>query len=256
MSSTNKAMTDAEALVAALAEEAAERAGDHPRLDELADYLAGDLDPEVEARIQDHLVACRTCTTQLLDLETLSQPDPQPADGVADLALAAAWREQKSRIGEIDGARRRQRTMRWVSAVAASFFVATVGLSVHVSQLRQTIAGLEAPEINPQVAYLDASATRSGADPVTVELGADDRSLLLTLTPTGSVWPDYEVRVLSVSGTEVWDGRGFVPSEFGTLRLRMPRALLPEGDYEVRLHGLDGDRRELLQTIELLVRDK
>jgi hypothetical protein len=253
MTSSSHEMTDTQALAAVLAAHATARAGDHPELDQLAGYLAGSLAPEVEASIQDHLVACRACTAQLLDLESLSPTGPRVAEGVADLALEAGWREQKTRIADLETARRRQRSLRWVSAVAAAFFVATVGLSVHVGQLRQRLA----PEINSPIAYLDSAATRDSAGAVTVELAPGDRSVLLALTPPSSPeWPDYEVEILTASGSEVWSGRGFVLSDSGTLRLRMPRSLLPAGGYEVRLNGVEGDRIEPLQVIELLVRDK
>ncbi len=255
MSSTTNE-TISRTLASALAEDAGKRAGDHPRLDQLADYLASELTPDVESRIQDHLVACRACSDQLLDLETLSEPDRQTAPGVADLALAAAWREQRARIAAVGVTRRRQRTMRLVSALAASFFIAAIGLSAQVSQLRRMVAELGRPEINLPIAYLDASATRGETPPITIERGESDRSLVLTLTPTGSQsWPEYGVEVLSDAGSKVWAGRGLVRNDFGTLRLRMPRALLPTGDYEIRLDGLDGERRERLQTIPLLLRD-
>ncbi len=258
MTSTNRAMSDEQALAAVLADNAAARSGDHPRLDELADYLAGALAPEAEARVQDHLVACRACAARLLDLEPLAEPGPETAEGVADLAVAAAWREQKSRIAAFEAARRRRLTLRLVSAVAASFFVATVGLGSYVTQLRQTVATLEAPEVNVPIAYLDAAGTRSTAPAATVDLAAGDRSLILTLTPPPGTesWPGYEVEVLSASGSEVWSGGGLVLNDFGTLRLRMPRTLLPAADYKVRLHGADGDRREQLQVMPLLVRDE
>ncbi len=256
ISSTDQPMTDTQALAAALAEDAAKRGGEHPRLDELADYLASSLAPEVATRVQDHLIACRSCTTKLLDLETLSKPDSPATDGVVDLAIAAGWREQKTRIADLEHARKRQRTLRWASAVAASFFVATLGLSVHVSQLRQTIVELRTPEVNPQVVYLDFGTTRNEAEAVIVKLAPEDRSLLLALTPTGPRWPDYEVEVLNASGSQVWTGGGFIVSDFGTLRLQMPRVLLPDGDYEVRLQGLDGERREQLQTARLSIQDK
>ena len=255
-SNTTHPMSDAEALAAVLAEDANERAGEQPQLEELADYLAGDLSPEREAQIQSHLVSNRTAATQLLDLETLAEPEPQPAEGVADLAVAAGWREQKSRIADMETARRRQNTLRWVSAVAASFFVATLGLSVHVTQLRQKVAELQTPTANEPVVYFDAYAIRSDTEPVTVKLGPKDRSLLFILTPTGPKWPDYEVQVLSASGAEVSSAGGLMPSEMGTLRLRMPRAILDAGDYEVRLFGHDGERRVQVQATTLLVRDK
>ncbi len=254
MTSSSQEMTDTQALAAVLAAHARARAGDHPELDQLAGYLAGDLTLEAEASVQDHLVACRACTAQLLDLEALAPAGPRVVEGVADLALEAGWREQKTRVADVETARRRRRSLRWVSAVAASFFVATAGLSVHVGQLRQTVARLEAPEINAPVAYLDSAATRDSSGAVPVELAAGDRSVLLILTPPfGPEWPDYEVEVLTRTGSEVWSGRGFALSDAGTFRLRMPRTWLPAGGYEVRLHGVDGDRREQLQINELLV---
>ena len=90
MTSSSQEMTDTQALAAVLAAHASARAGDHPELDQLAGYLAGSLAPEAEASIQDHLVTCRACTAQLLDLESLSATGPRVAAGVADLYLALA----------------------------------------------------------------------------------------------------------------------------------------------------------------------
>ncbi len=263
---TTEAMNDTQALAAVLAETAASRAGDHPRLDDLADYLADALAPAAAARVQDHLVACRACAAKLLDLESLAEPGPETAEGVADLAVVAGWREQKSRIAALEAARRRQRTLRWVSAVAASFFVATVGLSAHlaglsarvtglsarVTQLRDTVADLQTPEVNTPFAYLDPFTARSDETAETVELRPEDRSMFLILTPPSGTGP-WEVEVLSASGSPVWSGGGLVLSDEGTLRLRMPRTLLPAAEYEVRLYGLDGSRRELLQSKSLIV---
>ena len=257
MTSSTHEMTDTQALAAVLAANASARAGDHAELDQLAAYLAGDLAPEIEASVQDHLIACQACAAKLLDLEALAPTGPRIAEGVADLALEAGWREHKARIAEADATRRRQRTMRWVSAVAASFFVATVGLSVHVSQLRETMLGLQAPEINAPIAYLDAGATRNRAGAVAINFAPKDRSVLLSLTPpSGPEWPDYEVEIFTETGADVWSGRGFVISDSGTLRLRMPRTWLPAGGYEVRLHGVDGDQRKKLMRKAFLVGDE
>ncbi len=255
ISSTDQSMTDTQALAAALAEDAAKHAGEHPELDELADYLAGSLAPETEARIQDHLVACRACTTKLLDLETLFQPDSPNTNGVVDLAKAAGWREQKTRIADLENARGRQRTLRWASVIAASFFVATVGLSVHVSQLQQTIAGLRAPTANVVTAYLDDPTTRSTADAVKVQISDSQRLAVFFLTPPQTPpFDEYEVEVLDAAGTQVLQISRLEPSEDDNLRIAVPLELMPGGDYEVRLDGLNGERREQLQLIPLLLR--
>ena len=245
-------LTDAEALTAALAAGARERSGDHPELDQLADYLAGALAPAVEAGIQDHLVACRACTTRLLDLESLSEPGPPTAEGVADLAVAAGWREQKSRIADLEAARRRQRALRWASAVAASFFVATVGLSVHVGQLRQRIAGLEAPEVNVPTINLDASTLRSSGGVGSIDLRAHHRSVELRLDPVGfEHFPEYEVEILDASGSTIWRGAGLGLDDLGILRLRIPLAFLPSEELEIQLYGHTDGHRERLGTFPI-----
>ncbi len=269
MTSTDEAMTDAQALAAVLAEDATARAGDHPQLYELADYLAEALAPETEARVRDHLVACRACASKLLDLEPLSEPGPETAEGVADLAVAAGWREHKSRIAALEAARSRRRTARWMSAVAAVFCVATLVLSDRLTQQgealarqeqtiarqEQTIARLDVPEVNPNVAYLDAFTTRGGENAATtVELGPEDRTVLLILTPPSGSGP-WEVEVRSAAGAEVWSGGGFELTDEGTLRLGMPRALMPAGEYEVLLYDVDGGGREQLGAFPLYVRE-
>ncbi len=254
--SSHQPMTDAQALAAVLAEDAVERSGEHPELDELTGYLADDLAPEAEARIQDHLVACRPCTARLLDLETLQPAAPRTPEGVADLALAAAWREQKTRIADLESTRRRQHTLHWVSAVAASFFVATLGLSVHVSQLRQTIAGLRAPAANVATVYLDGSATRSETEPEVLRVGADQRFAVLFVTPPRNPsFPQYEMEILDAAGSRVLQVSGLEPSEdYGNLRIGAPLERMPAGGYQVWLHGIDGDHREQLPMILLRVR--
>ncbi len=110
------------------------------------------------------------------------------------------------------------------------------------------------PEVNPPVVYLDGSVLRGGAETQAAKLGAEDRSLILNITPLTTEWSTFEVQLLSASGSEVWTGRGLELTDYGTLDLRMSRGVMPDGDYQVRLFGLDGDRRELLQETELVVR--
>ncbi len=150
-------VSDSPALAAMLAEAAASRVGDHPEVEELARYFDDALPPEAEARVQDHLVACRTCTRTLLDLEPLMSPGPRTAEGVADLEVAAAWRELKARAGETEARSPRVASQRWLAAVAASFLVATLGLSAWVAQLRGTVSELSTPQSNFEILYFEST---------------------------------------------------------------------------------------------------
>jgi len=63
----------------------------------------------------------------------------------------------------------------------------------------------------------------------------------------------YQVEVLDATGSRVMQSPGLGLSEIDNLRFGFPLELMPAGDYEVRLHGLDGDRREQLQAISVRV---
>lgn len=140
----NTQATDEQVFRAVLGELAWERAGEHPDHDALAGYLTGELDVETEARVNDHLVACRSCAATLLDMEPLAQPDTGVAEGVADLATAAAWRDLRHRVFDEESPAWPVVGRHWSTAVAA-LLVATLGLSVWVADLKQQVSELSRP---------------------------------------------------------------------------------------------------------------
>ncbi len=57
-------------------------AAGHPEVEQLAAYHAGELAPDEEERIQDHLSVCRDCGDLVLELEALrDEPLPEDCDG-------------------------------------------------------------------------------------------------------------------------------------------------------------------------------
>ena len=252
---------DSEVFRAVLIEDARKRAGDHPAIDTLVDYLTDVLEPEADEKVLDHLAACRECVTVVLDLEPLVTPDAAP-EGVADLELEAAWRDLQARIKapnrlEDSGPGSRPlRAPRWTAALAASLLLAVVGLSswVYLLQrssvgLRHQVARLSRPQVNPPIVYLD-EITRSEPAGAVAELASDQPFVLLIVIPgTPEVFSSYEALLTDDQGGIVWRGAGLELSEEGTLRMRLPRELLPAGDYRVQIQGVGGDPTGELREI-------
>lgn len=231
---------DSEALLMALREDAESHAGEHPDVDELLDYLSGEMNSSSEMRVQDHLVSCRRCTELLLEIETISNPSLPAEEGTCDLEMAASWRELKTRIDAQERGDRRFFVPRFVYAAAACLLVAFLGVSGWAVHLSRVAARLGEPQLNPPIVYLD-SATRTGEGVVaTLEVAAKEALVLFILTPTDlRAFTDYEVAVLDVDGQEVFRQRGLKKSDHGTLRLGLPTRLLPTGEYRIRIHGLN-----------------
>jgi putative zinc finger protein len=77
------------------------RLADHLSPEELAGYHAGELAPEAEARIREHLALCRDCSDLLLDLVGFKKLTPPP--GVAELTegeVEEGWQAVRAKLGE------------------------------------------------------------------------------------------------------------------------------------------------------------
>jgi hypothetical protein len=245
---TKNPKADSEVLRQVLIEEAKQRAGEHPALDILVEYLAGELDSKEDDLIQDHLAGCRGCVSQLLDIEPLLVPDEASGD-VADLELEAAWRELRSRTAA-SADRPPSRTLRWPEVIAASLLAVTVGSSLWVTQLRRTtsdlrrqVAELSGPQINLPVFYLDELTRGPGREPEAIELPSRASYFVLIFASAGiGAFDDYEVRFFDSSGAEALRVGGLEADAGGGVRLGLSRDTLPEGDYLIRLLALDGGR--------------
>ena len=243
--------SDSEVLVSALAEHARTAIGEHPEVETLLDYLTGELAAEAAAEVNDHLVGCRRCSEQLLDLEPLSQPDI-PREGVADLATEAAWREMKARLFPAEAAPvpvpivRPAAYQRWSIGIAAALLLTTGGMSAWVAQLQGRVAELSQLQVNMPVFYI-GEATRS-IEEESIEVPAGTSRFVLIFTPAHlESYSEYEVRFLDPEGEELLHVSGLKMSESGGLRLGASPEQLPAGRYLVRLNGFDGERWQELE---------
>lgn len=224
--------TDAEALIAILAEEARNGAGveAEPEPEELLDYLAGRLSREEEERLDRQLVASPAAARALLDLDDLEAAGAAAGTQPPEVAIRASWRDLE---GRLEAARRPHRTPPLLSVLAASLLIATIGLGFRVWHLQ---GELRRPVAN--VKTLELSVSRAGTEKV--EKLAAHESLRLVVAPEDRC-PSYTAEV---TGPEPDDRQNIdlLPDGSGNLTFFWRR---PEpGAYRLHLYGCE-PRREL-----------
>lgn len=212
----------------------------HPDPERLAAYHAGELSPEEEGRIQDHLALCRECAALLLDFDGLADPDfGAGADLTGKGAVWQRLREDTAPQPQAEVVPLRRPSPRWLQALAASLLIATLGLSFWVASLRRTVAELSAPQVNAPVLDLYSGTARGEGSPAPVlTVSPEVRFFTLILNPAGQRrYERYRVEIVRVGGEEVWSGQRIEPSPFGSFSLTLPRRAIGPGDYRVRLFG-------------------
>jgi Putative zinc-finger len=227
--------------------------GSHLDPEEIAAYHAGELPPEEERRVQDHLVACRECADLLLDLEGLGDPSFGADADLPPNAAEAVWAGVREQIRRDEPAKvlpmttRRVNPPRMWQALAATLLIATAGLSVYVVSLRRTVDELSRPQLNAPVLdlYPEGRVGR-GAATGAPEVPPEARLFTVILSPAdrGS-WADYEAEISNAEGV-VWRARGLRRNAFGSFSLTLSRRALSTGEHRIRLFGLAGEERELI----------
>lgn len=228
----------------------------HPTPQELAAYHAGELPPEAEARILDHLAVCRECSDLLLDLSGFA--DLKPPEGVPELTdeqveqdwqkLRSRMREGKERTAEVVPIRpagpvpKPERTYSLWLPVAASL-LAVLGLSFGLYQSSR----VEQPW-SPVAVTLDATTQRSAGGEELARMTSEGGAILSLYFDAEQTYPDYEVEIGDRATVKVAR-----PGEDGLpVSLVIPPNYLKPGEYEIRLYGVNGDRQEV-ETYHLQV---
>jgi len=77
-------------------------AGEHPTIDELIAYRAGELPETERERLQEHLAACKECFEKLRELDAFaaapSAVGAVSGSGVVDFEVAAFWRQLRPQL--------------------------------------------------------------------------------------------------------------------------------------------------------------
>lgn len=236
-----------------LAEQQRRSLTSHPTPQELAAYHAGELPPEAEARILDHLAICRECSDLLLDLSGFA--DLKPPAGVPELtdeqveqdwqALRAKMREgegKKERTAEVVpirpvGPQPRPERSYWLP-IAASL-LAVLGFSFGLYQSEQ-VGKLSRQLQQPSAAEIfDAQEqSRSGYQVETKKMSSQTRVSIPLYAPFEDPISRVEIR----SGdTVLWS---IDTPKKNAVGLNIPAKLLKPGSYTIVLHGSEGSESE------------
>lgn len=223
--------------------------------DTLVAYHVGELPPDEEARVQDHLVACRECAELLLDLDALHNPGFGADEEVSVDAVWQGVREEIRKAPVPIVPFRRPSSPRWLQPLAAVLAAAVVGLSLWVVSLRGQLDDLSRPELNAPVLDLASGTARGeGSPPPVATVPSGARLFTVILSPAGQrTYEEYRVEIADAAGRVVWGDRGLTPNAYGSFSLTLPRSALGTGDFRVRLFGRTGNGEERIEEYALRV---
>jgi hypothetical protein len=133
------------------------------------------------------------------------------------------------------------------------------GYETQIAELRQTVNELSQPQLNVPIEDLDPRrvASRDGQQDSTrtIDVPAGARFFTLILNLAGeSSHSRYEVEIKDQRGTLIWQAPGLQKTEFNTFTLALSRPLFPAGQYRIRLFGLRGGHRELVEEYTVRIR--
>ncbi|MCP4663405.1 MAG: hypothetical protein GY856_49070 [bacterium] len=239
-----------------------------PDAGQLAAYHRGKLSAAAAERIQDHLQVCPESRGLLLDLERLANGELGAGRSVSELEMTAVWKGLRSRIAAHDDARvlpfsrrrcgpRAAPALAWLQVAAASFALATLGLSGWVFTLNQRIAVMAHPHLHSVVRDLTPATARGEEDVTVITLAPDDRLLilLLNLNPRADKPEECVVELLRSDGEPVLSEQGRCRYELNTLPLTLARELLTAGEYRIRIHRTGEPRGQPVAEFALRIED-
>jgi hypothetical protein len=223
---------------------------DHPSPDQWIAYHRGELSAEQETRFQEHLARCRDCFDLAAAASSFAGPDEKP-DAGQDMETAALWRLLRPQLGppsptvrEVSAGPRR-RSWRLPTALAASFFVALLGLTVWNLRQRSTIEALRAPKPDAPIVDFSAGERLPTSGEVALAAGSGPWTFVFHPTDEGSA---YRLTIRdAATGRELGSYSLRLDADFA-LTLQLPEGLRP-GRYRLELaDGSGGRAGRILET--------
>lgn len=209
---------------------------DHPSPDRWIAYHRGELSADQEALLQEHLARCRDCFDLAAGAAEFAQADEELAAD-SEMETAALWGLLRPQLDPPpqnvrEMSPRPSRRFRLPTALAASFFVALVGMTTWNLQLR-------APRPNVPSFEVAAAGERDAAG----------REQVMPAGPQMLVFhPAVDLPVYRLEIRDSANGRELVSEELRpdkdlVLNLYLPEGL-PPGRYRMELSGGAGKVRE------------
>ncbi|MFL6197138.1 MAG: zf-HC2 domain-containing protein [Thermoanaerobaculia bacterium] len=216
---------------------------DHPSPDRWIAYHRGELSTDEEALLQEHLARCRDCFDLAAGAADFARPDDEAGTG-QDVETAALWRLLRPQLDPPPqnvrqiSQRQPSRGFRLPTLLAASFFVALVGMGAWNLQL-------QAPMPNPIIFDLSA-----GQRAISGEKTLSASTRVLVLHPEEEL-PAYQLTLRNLTAGRDLGPYDLKPDQDSALTLLLPEGLRP-GRYRLELSNASGSR--LLETHTLRVK--
>jgi hypothetical protein len=125
-----------------------------------------------------------------------------------------------------------------------------------IAELRRAVEELSRPQLNAPIIQLEPQSSVRGQPSaetvIEVPSGASLFTLVLNVAGQQS-HSSYALEILDQSGKIIWQGRGLRRSPYNTFTVALARRLLPAGQYHIKLYGLDGNRREIVEDFAVRV---
>ena len=234
----------------------APEAMDHPSPDQWIAYHRGELPPDEESRLQEHLVRCRDC----FDLASAAAAFAQPDEEGQETDTAALWHllrpqldpppssPSPENVREITAGPRGRPSWRFrlPTYLAASFFVGLVGLFIWNVHLQGVNRALQAPQPNVPIVEF------SPGERLPTFVGTPEKTFSASNRPVLMFHPAQELPAYWLTLSDATTGREMGPYEMHlnenlALTFRLPEGLHP-GRY--RLELADGSEGRKGRTIE------
>jgi hypothetical protein len=224
------------------------RLGEPPTAEKLLAYERGDLTPEEEAHIREHLVCNPELAAMIAEPFPTEGAEPGDPDFMPDDELERHWAamQKKMRPHDGDGG---GAVYVWRTATALAAAVAVVLGAL----LWQTTEKLSEPRAvwEEQVLYPDG---RRGPEPGPATLTAQGESILLVTPLIGPRdFREYRLEIVNVSSKRtVWRSSALTPRDDDALAILVNRRFLDAGIYQIVVYGR-GAEEERLATYSLRV---
>jgi hypothetical protein len=253
---------------------------------------AGEMIEAERGRVAEHLSTCSDCAMEYRLIHSLRSWQPQTDSAGTDPERQGKMRvlPVAETRGRWFASMRHAAPL--VSAIAASLLIVSLALSAwvvslhresqrlsaqidardrairdalgrlsesatQISQLRRNVDAFLQPQLNAPVIDLDPRDSVRGAFTQTsrmVLIPAKTNVFTLILNVAGQPsFPDYSLEVLGSTGDLIWSGKGLQKSHFDTFTVAVPRSLLTGSEYQFRLYGLRGDKRELIENYRVRI---
>jgi len=246
---------------------------DHPAPLELAAYHAGEMSPEAEARLREHLALCRDCSDLLLDLAGVKKLTPPP--GVPELTdeeVEEDWQAVRAKLGEgttkepakvAEVVPIRPAALRPVDLegkllfwkrLAAAAIISMAGLSFWL-----LASGQPRESRDPQPSVFDQAAQTRGTSDSSNRMSILQDGEFRFYSREPYVWYKGEI---SEQGEVVWDTdtTSVAPMasdpELISIVYAVPGGSLKPGKYVARLYGVKEGTWDRIGTLDFEVEDR